>query len=172
MTSRSRGIAGLSAARRPRIVLEHCQQQLPAVAVKRPLAGEHFVEHDAQAVDVAAGIDLVRRAASLLGRHVGRRAEHAAVGGHRLLAGLLLGQAKVHQVRMLPRVEDDVRGLDVAMNDAVLVGVVECVGQLGGDVGRLRGRKRAALAAGLPASSPSMYSQTRKPTPSSVCPVS
>jgi hypothetical protein len=36
-------------------------------------AGEHFVEHDAERVDVGAGIDLLRRG-GLLRSHVARRA--------------------------------------------------------------------------------------------------
>src|SRR5438874_7992383 len=44
------------------------------------------VEHHAQAVHIAAAIDLVRLAARLLRRHVGRRAQHLTFDGHGDLA--------------------------------------------------------------------------------------
>ena len=46
------------------------------VAAERRPAGEHLVQQDAEAEDVAAVIDLA--AARLLGRHVGDGAEHHA----------------------------------------------------------------------------------------------
>ena len=118
-------------ARRPRLVLQHLQQEHAAVAAERPLAGEQLVEDDAEAVDVAAGVDRVRLAAGLLGRHVGRRAEHLAVGRHRRVVGVALGQAEVHEVRLAVGVEQDVRRLDVAVDDAERVRAAERVGDLG-----------------------------------------
>ena len=72
---------------RPGVVLQHLQQQHAAVAAKRPFAGQQLVEDDAKAVDVAAGIDPVRFAAGLLGRHVGRRPQHLSFQGERQLLG-------------------------------------------------------------------------------------
>ena len=43
--------------RRPRLVLEDLEDQHPAVAPERPLAGQQLVEDDAEAVDIAAGVD-------------------------------------------------------------------------------------------------------------------
>ena len=90
-------------ARRPRLVLEDLEDQHPPVAAERAFAGQQLVEDDARAVDIAPGVDPVRLAARLLGRHVGRRAQHLAVLGHDGLLGLALGQAEVHQVRAGPR---------------------------------------------------------------------
>ena len=63
--------------------------------------GEQLVQHDAQAIDVAAAVNAVGRT-ELLGAHVGERAEHLAVERHRGLAGFALGQAEVHD----PGIED------------------------------------------------------------------
>ena len=142
IVSRSRGHLVVEPARRPRLVLQHLQQQHPPVAAERQLAGQQLVEDDAEAVDVAAGVDPVRLAAGLLGAHVGRRAQHLAVEGHRRLVGLALGQAEVHQVRPAVVVEHDVRRLDVAVDDAVVVGVVQGLGDLGDQLGRVAERDR------------------------------
>ena len=48
--------------RRPGVVFENLQQQQPLVPLERPFAGEHLVKDHAQAVDVAAGVDVVRLA--------------------------------------------------------------------------------------------------------------
>ena len=59
------------------VLAEHRDEQVGHVlAVKRPPAGEHLVEHDAERPDVRALVD--RAALGLLGRHVGRGAENHA----------------------------------------------------------------------------------------------
>ena len=50
---------------------------------ERRAAGEHLVEHDAEGVEVAAGVD--RQALGLLGREVGGRAHDRAGLGEVLL---------------------------------------------------------------------------------------
>ena len=77
---------------------------------------QHLVRDDPQRIDVGAFID--RKPARLFGRHVSRRSQHLAIDGHRHLALLALGQAKVHQMRLVVQVHHDVAGLQVAMNDA------------------------------------------------------
>ena len=68
----------------------------------------------------------------LLGAHVGRRADHGAnwvksgLLGEPLVGGL--GDAEVDHLGHGPAVvqrDQDVRGLDVAMDDALLVGVLD-----------------------------------------------
>ena len=124
-------------------------QEHPRVAAERQLPGQHLVEDDPQAVDVATAIDLVGLAPRLLGAHVGRRAQHLAVERHRDLARFTLGQPEVHQVRPARLVEHDVRGLDVAMHDPLFVRVLQGVGHLGDQAAASRSPSRplASLSA-------------------------
>ncbi len=43
----------------------------------------------------------------------------------------MLGEAEIREVRFALRVEEDVRGLEVAVKDAVLMGVMDGVGDFG-----------------------------------------
>ena len=72
----------------------------------------------------------------LFGRHVGGRAEDLAVHRHRHFARFAAGQAEVHEVRLAVAVDHDVGRLQVAMDDALLVGMVQRVGDLGAQLGR------------------------------------
>ena len=109
-----------------------------------------------------------RRAGSrdLFGTHVGRRAEKLTVDRHRGFAGVAQGQAEVHEAsgagrssprppgaprRLLGTLQQDVRRLHVAVDHAPAVGVVQGVGHLGDEFGRLaeaRPRRRAAAPPG------------------------
>ena len=111
------------------------------------LAGEHLVEHAAQRVDVAARVELAL-AHRLLGAHVLRRAERHPGLGHPG-AGLAGGErdAEVGDERAAV-VEQDVLRLDVAVDDAVPMGVVERARDLGGDPDGLADRQ--LLLAGHP----------------------
>ena len=99
-----------------------------ALAAKWDLAGQHFEQDHAERVDVGAVVD-VRFAFALLGRHVVGRSHDRA--GARLVRNLFialgqLGQAEIehlHEVGHVPLGdEEDVFGLEVAVDDAVLVG--------------------------------------------------
>ena len=72
----------------------------------------------------------------LLGRHVGRRAEHLAVHRHRDFADFAAGQAEVHEVWLAVAVDHDVGRLEVAVDDALFVGMVQRVGDFGAELGR------------------------------------
>ena len=108
-------------------------------------AGEGLIEHHAQGPDVGAAVE-VAVAARLLGRHVERRAEHAPGAGEarRLgpaLAGIVddLGDTEVEELddtlaaaggMGAPPIgtdlrEEEVGGLDVAVDDVRLVRAIE-----------------------------------------------
>ncbi len=103
----------------------------------RRLPGQHLVEHAAQRVDVAPGGDLLL-GGGLLGAHVVRRAEAEAGLGHPAARRGAHGQgdAEVGHHRAAV-VEQDVLRLDVAVDHAVAVGVVERIGHRDGDPDRL-----------------------------------
>ena len=120
-------------------------------------AGEQFVQDDAQGVDVGAGVDGVGLAAELLGGGVGEGAGELALAGDggggsgarrdgTVGVGRVveLGDAEVDDARAAVGVDEDVGGLEVAVDDAPLVGVVHGVDDLqeelddGGDAGPWR----------------------------------
>ena len=111
------------------------------VTDERRLAGEDFVEHAAQRVDIGAGVD--RLAAGLLGRQVLRGADHRGGLGHAVGVGQRAGDAEVHHLHRAGLADHDVRGLDVAVDDAVLVAEVQRLAGVGDDLDRALGRHRA-----------------------------
>ena len=127
---------------RTRRVREHLgDDRLHGRAGKRRLAGEHLVRHRTERVEVDARVDRLL-AHRLLGTHVLRRAEREAGLRHARSARLLHGErdAEVRDERV-PALQQNVLGLDVAMDHAVLVRVVERVGDLARDAQRVVDRK-------------------------------
>ena len=98
-------------------------------------AGAQFVEDYAQGVDFAAGVGGLPQ--GLFGRHVGGGADGEAGGGDPFAQQF--GQAEVGEdglegeagARLRP--DEDVGRLDVAVEDAAAVGVVEGLGQFTDD---------------------------------------
>jgi hypothetical protein len=72
-----------------------------------------------------------------------RRAQDPAGVGHGHLARLAPGQAEVHQVRLALGVQHDVGRLEVAVDDAGPVGVLQGVGDGGAQLGGLARRQPA-----------------------------
>jgi hypothetical protein len=116
----------------------------------------HFVEHEAKREEIGAGVELL--AARLLRRHVVDRSDgHAGRGEHlardaclrRRLMRLFaeLGDAEVEQLRLTSLRDEHVRGLDIAMNDALAVRGIEGVRELAAGIQDLFERKRAVLNA-------------------------
>ncbi len=102
-------------------------------ALEGKAAREHLEEHAPERVEVDRGRGL--GAARLLGRHVLGRAEHEAGRGDAQFA-LHLGQAEVEdldEVAVLVVEQEDVVGLDVAVDDVELVGPGEGLGDLQGN---------------------------------------
>ena len=101
-----------------------------AVGGKRRRAGEHFVEHDGEAVEVASLVAFL--AAQLLGRHVGERADDAAAAGQ-ALAAADAGDAEIHDFQHAVFRHHQVRRFDVAVDHAHAVRVSQPVGGLRND---------------------------------------
>ena len=120
------GRSGWSGGAPASIVAGHLRQR---DAPERMLAGERLPEQDPDAPDVAGSARLL--AAQPLGRDVGERAGHVADRGQRLRL-VELGQAEVEQAHRDAVVlgEQDVRRLDVPMDDSAAVGVREAVEDL------------------------------------------
>ena len=128
------------------------------VPVEGSTTREHLEQQAAECPDVGPLVH--GKAARLLGRHVGRRAEDSSRPCDRRLerrrlragcrSGLAVGRAGLRQ----PEVEDldpavrrqlDVGGLEIAVDDAFFVRLVERLRDLPGDRERLALRDRAAL---------------------------
>ena len=95
------------------------------------------------------------------GRHVARRAgDHA--GGRHLRARLEdLGQAEIGHVRLPVAVQQDVRGLQVAVDDALLVQVLDGPGHRGDDPHAAVARGTGPRAIRSARLSPSTYSMVK-----------
>ena len=90
--------------------------------------GQQLVEDRTQSIDVGRRPQPFSQAAGLLGGHVaGRSHDRAAQRDRAILAGPL-GQAKVSDIRASLAIEQDVGWLQVAMEEAAFVGVLDRAG--------------------------------------------
>ena len=112
------------------------------LAARRPFTGEQLVEDDAERVHVAAGVG--RQPGHLLRGQVADGAEHHARLGERLADGRLR-DAEVGDLHAPTRREQHVARLHVAVDDTVVVGVCQRVGDLRPDRRHLGRRQRTAL---------------------------
>jgi len=105
-------------------------------------AGEGLIHHASDGVQVGVGTG--RAALHLLRRHVGRGAHDGAAGPEATAPGGG-GDAEVGELRAAIVGEQYIVGLDVAVHDALLVGVGQCAAALYGDVNDLLFRERRPL---------------------------
>ena len=103
---------------------------------ERHLAGHGFDEHEGQRVHVAAPGQ--RAALGLLGRGVAGGAQHGAGGLGDGGVGQCPGEAEVGDAQALVVAEQQVGGLQVPVDQALAVGVVQTLGGLEPDERRLR----------------------------------
>lgn len=97
------------------------------LTVEGPLAGEAFVEHAGQRIDVGP---VIRCAPEALGRQVGNGA-HRGAGVGELGVGFRAGQTEVDEVdEVVGGGDQDVHRLDVAMDQSHPVGAIQCRGNL------------------------------------------
>ena len=124
-----------------RVVTDSPHYGQGALGAKRGPSSTHRVEHASQTEQVGPRIN--RQALGLFGRHVLRRAGHVAGPRHAHVVGSA-SQTEVGDLDPLDAVfQEDVRRLDVAMDDTLLVGS----GQPGGD---LQTNPQSLLQAELP----------------------
>ena len=98
-----------------------------SLTTKRRPASEQFVQNHAQAIHVRRRGHLFDLAGGLLRGHVRRCAEDFARERETAVAFHNLGQAEVGYVRLPCPIDQNVSGLQVAMQDAALVRVVDGV---------------------------------------------
>ena len=110
------------------------------VAAERLPAGQELVKHDAQAEDVRAAVDAVPLAAGLLGAHVGGRAGEP---GALAVVLVLERQPEVGHPGLVRGVDQDIGGLDVAVDQAPRMSVVQRLGDDRRQLGRLAERRPA-----------------------------
>src|SRR5205085_7243668 len=106
-------------SRRPRPVENLRMQYRRQLTGERGLAVQQLVKDHAERVDVGARVDGL--ALHLLWPHVRRRADHAACRGQALLVVDELGDSEVEDLRLASVGDEDVVGLDVAVDDAEVV---------------------------------------------------
>jgi hypothetical protein len=131
------GHLGAALAGRGRVALHVGAQDLHGVVVgEGRRAGQQLVEDAAQGVDVGPAVELAVLAGGLLRGHVLGRAHGHAAAGERARAGAVLGlvhdlgQAEVGDPGLAVGRDHDVPGLEVAVDDAPGVGVVQGPGHL------------------------------------------
>ena len=129
------GDVGIDRARQGRLALNlfdgHRNQR---VRLKGQLAGEHLKHHDAQRIDVAAGIG--EGAAGLLGADVVHRADSLVGDGLGGAAGKA-GDAKIGDLDRPVGEQHDILGLDVPVDDSLVVRMLQRPQNLNGEVQRL-----------------------------------
>ncbi len=117
-----------------RLVEDRVDDRLVVVPGEWAAAGEHLVEHDAERPDVGAPVDRFR--SRLLRRHIGDRAERCS-GLRDARAIEREREAEIHDLGPSARRDHDVGGLDVAVDHALLVGLLEARRDLERDFDRL-----------------------------------
>ena len=113
------------------------------VDVQRRPAQKQFVQDGAKRIDVGAAIRRLLARSDLLGAHVPQRSDHLAIsrqaGGVRVLRIERRGDTEVDDTGAARAVDEDVPGLEVAVQDVTLVGVVHGVAYAGKELDTLAG---------------------------------
>ena len=119
---RRRELSGIRGAL-PNLFQRYRDRRVP---VERRFSGEHFVENQAERVDVGAMVE--RLALGLFGGHIRRRPDHAA--GDRGILRVGARDAEVHHLQLAIGTDHDVLGFEVEMHDGLPVRLGEAVGKL------------------------------------------
>ena len=135
-----------------------CKRVGERFAHERRPAREQVIENRAERIDVAAPADQAALGRGLLRRHVVGRAEHLAAQGQFAVVMQPLGQAEVGHARLVERVDQHVGRLEVAVQNAAFVRVVDGLGD-GLDV--TRGAAAGQRLRPLPQSSARFWPSTK-----------
>ena len=106
----------------------------------RAAARDHLVEGGREAPEVAAMVDEARVTPLLRWHEVGSP-HHCAGHRHAMVMVLGLRQSEVCELRQAGSIQQDVRGLDVAVDDALLVSGPKAFTNLADDINRLLERE-------------------------------
>ena len=151
---------GIQLQRRHRLPIQDAlENNRRGVAVEGLLAGGHLIERRSKRKQVGAAVEFL--APGLLRRHIGDGAQGAArtgevarglvaVGRDTWVAAVVeLRQPKIQQLRLAVFGDEDIRRLDVAMDDALGMRRIERVGNLNSQVEQEVDRQRLAVDAML-----------------------
>ena len=111
------------------------------VGIKGQMTREHLVHHDAYRVDVAGAVGLVPFC--LLWADIMHTA-HRLAGQHLVICPGNAGDAEVHHAQLAIIQQHNVLGLDIPVHDAVGVGVLQRLEDLGDEVHSLPAGEFAA----------------------------
>ena len=106
-------------------------------------AGERFVKNGPERIDIAGNGELAGFAAGLFGRHVAGGADDRTGDGEIGFEVELTREAEVGDAWFALFIDEDVGGLEIAMEDALLMGVVNGLGNFPDERGSLREGKGA-----------------------------
>jgi hypothetical protein len=116
-----------------------------APALVQALPAHEREQRRADGEQIGAAVDAVGEAHRLLGRHEARRAERGA-GARLVAAGLAhAGDAEVEELHHALARDEDVRGLEIAVDDALRVEARQRLEDVGGDAERLDRRHLSVL---------------------------
>ena len=125
-----------------RLLCQHLgDDRLRGGSNERRIADEHLVQHASERINICARVErpFPHR---LLGAHVSRRAEAHPGFGHPRAAGGARGERDPEVGdKCVPAVQQDILRLDVAVDHAVIVRVLQGAGHFGGDADRVRDRQ-------------------------------
>ena len=131
---------------RHRVLKTHLLERIDrGRAPKRRAAGQQLVKDRTERIYVRRRPHFVRFSLGLLGRHVRRRAQDRARGGQ--VARLQLGQTEVGDLGRVVRGEQDVRRLQVPVDDAQPMSRLDGPGKLLDQAGRLVRQQRRTVEA-------------------------
>ena len=94
-------------------------------AGKRRLTGQQVIQHGAKTIDVGGGGQLAAIAGGSLRRDVAGGAEKLAGARERALGGENFCEAEIRDVRVAGGIEQDISWLEIAVEDAALVRVLD-----------------------------------------------